>query len=48
MHSVDFVARDAENTKRTGHLSADAHGCDSFLPKLGVRHRTWGCCLLLA
>ena len=42
--SADSVARDAENTKRIGHLSVGVHDYDSFLPKLGVLHKTWECC----
>jgi uncharacterized short protein YbdD (DUF466 family) len=42
--SADSVSRDAENTKRIGHLSVGVHDYDSFLPKLGVLHKTWECC----
>ena len=42
--SADSVARDVENTKRTGHLSVGVHDYDSFLPRLGVLRRTWECC----
>ena len=41
-------ARDAENTKRIVHSSVGVHDYDSFLPKLGVPHRTWECCWLQA
>jgi uncharacterized short protein YbdD (DUF466 family) len=42
--SADSVSRDAENTKRIGHLSVGVRDYDSFLPKLGVLHKTWECC----
>ena len=44
MHFADSVAIDAENTKRIGHLSGGVHCYDSFLPKLGVLHKTWEYC----